>query len=151
MENFNSTNKGRDILLTNKPWIIPWWTDRMPQRIQRHSRVTLYISTHPNWKQLQTEKSSYILDRLQKGIWYGSAKLDNKLSQNVQNITRSHKLHRKKHEKLESWINSRRKKLGWSKDQKKYFPRRCTITLTIHNCHDATKPHNQKMNSRIQT
>ena len=41
-------------------------------------------------------------------IW--QPKKHNKQSQNVQNITRNHKLHRKKHEKLESWINSRRKK-----------------------------------------
>ena len=48
------------------------------------------------------EKSSYGLDRLQKGIRYGSTELDNKLFENVQNITGNHKLHRKKHEKLES-------------------------------------------------
>ena len=82
---------GRDILLANKLWIVPWRTERMPQRNQRHSRVTLHRSTHPKWKQEQTEKSSYGLDRQQKVIWYGSAKLDNKLSQNVQNITRNHK------------------------------------------------------------
>ena len=82
-----------------------------------------------------------------KGIWYGSAKLDSKLSQNVQNVTRNHKLHRKKkHEKLESWINSRREKLGWNKDPKRDFPRRCTI----HNCHDATKPHTQKIRGQYK-
>ena len=134
-----------------RPGIVPWRTERMSQRIQRQSRVTLHRSTHPKWKQEQTEKSSYGLDRLQKGIWYGSTKLDNKLSQNVQNITRNHKLHRKKHEKLESWINSRRKKLGWNKDPKRDFPRRCTVTPTIHNCHNATEPHTQKMHGRIQT
>ena len=46
MENINRTNKGRDILLANKPWIVPWRTERMPQMIQRHSRVTLHRSTH---------------------------------------------------------------------------------------------------------
>ena len=119
--NNNNNNKGRNILLANKPRIIPWRTERMPQRIQRHSRVTLHRSTHPKWKQEQTKKSSYGLDRLQKGIWYSSAKLDNNLSQNVQNITRSHKLHRKNHEKLESWINSRRKKLAEIKIQRGIF------------------------------
>ena len=64
------------------------------------------------------KKSSYGLDRLQKGIWYGSTTLDNKLSQNVQNITRNYKRHRKKHEKLESLVKSRRKKLDWNKDPK---------------------------------
>ena len=33
MENINSTNKERNLLLTNKPQIIPWWTERVPQRI----------------------------------------------------------------------------------------------------------------------
>ena len=70
----------------------------MPQRIQRHCRITLHRSTHPNWEQDKTEKSSYGLDWLQKGIWYGPNKLDTTLSQNVQNITWSHKLHRTDHE-----------------------------------------------------
>ena len=38
MENINSTNEGRDLLLANKPQIVPWGTERMPQRIQRHIR-----------------------------------------------------------------------------------------------------------------
>ena len=29
-------------------------------------------------------------------------------------------------------------KLSWNKDPKRYFPRRCSITLTIHNWNDAT-------------
>ena len=61
------------------------------------------------------------------------SQLDNKLPQNVQNITWSHKLYRENHENLESGADSSRKKLGWNKDPKRYFPRRCTITLTIHN------------------
>ena len=71
-ENINSTNKGRNLLLANKPWFVPWWTERMLQRIQRHSRITLHGSTHSKWKQDQTEKSSYGLDWQQKGIWHGS-------------------------------------------------------------------------------
>ena len=130
--------KGRDLLLTNKPRIVPWIIERMPQRIQRQSRVTLHRSTNPKWKQDQTKKPSNGLDWIQRGIWYVSAKLDNKLSQNVQNIQWSHKLHQENHENLESWIDSRRKKPGWNKNPKRYFPRRCTITLTIHNCHDVT-------------
>ena len=84
VENINSTNKGRDLLLTNKPQFILWGTERMLQRIQRHSRVTLHRSAHLKWEQDQTEKSRYGLDWLQKGIWYGSTKLDYKLPQNVQ-------------------------------------------------------------------
>ena len=36
VENINSTNKGRDLLLANKPQIVPWKTERMLQRIQNH-------------------------------------------------------------------------------------------------------------------
>ena len=138
VENISSTNKGRGLQLANKPRTVPWGRERTSKRIQRHSRVTLHRSTDPKWEQDQTEKSSYGLDWLQKGIWYSSAKLDNKLPQNVQNITWSHKLYRENHENLESGIDSKRKKLSWNKDPKMYFSRRCTITVTIHNCHDAT-------------
>ena len=40
VENINSTNKGRDIVLANKPQTVPWGTERMLQRIKRHSRIT---------------------------------------------------------------------------------------------------------------
>ena len=43
------------------------------------------------------------------------------------------------------------KKISWSKDPKRDFPRRYSITLTIPNCHDATKPHTQKIHHRTQT
>ena len=123
MENINNTNKGRDILLANKPPIVSWRTERMLQMIQRHSGVTLHRSKHPKWKQEQTEKSTYGLDRLQKGILYGSAKQENKLSQNVQNITQNHKLHRKtmKNWTVEltaggkAWLKQRSKE-GFSKE-----------------------------------
>ena len=138
VENNNSTNEGRDLLLANKPSCVSWRTERMHQRNQKHSRVTVHRSTHPKWEQDRTEKSSYGLDWLQKGIWHVSAKLDNKLSQNVQNFTWSHKLYRENHENLESGIDSGRKKVSWNKDLKRYFPRRFSITLIIHNCHDAT-------------
>ena len=137
VENINSANKGRDLLLTNKLRIVPWGRERMLQRIQRHSRVTLLRSTHPKQEQDQTEKSSYGLDWLQKGIWYASTKLDDKLPQNVQNIRWSHKLYCENHEYLKNGID-RSKKLSWSKDPKRYISRRFTITGTIHNCDDAT-------------
>ena len=47
-EDTNSTHKVNDILLTNKPRIVLWRTERMPQRIQRHSKITLHRSTHRN-------------------------------------------------------------------------------------------------------
>ena len=61
----------------------------------------------PKREQDQTEKSSYVLDWPQKGVWYSSAKLDNKLPQNVQNIRWRHKLYRVNHENLKSRVVSR--------------------------------------------
>ena len=59
----------------------------------RSTAVLFYIYQHiQKWELNKTEKSSYGLDWQQKGIWYGFAKLDNKMPQNVQNITCSHKL-----------------------------------------------------------
>ena len=97
-----------------------------------------------NESKTRRKKSSYGLDWLQKGIWYGSIKLDNILSQNVQNITWSHKLHRNDHEDLERGADSRRKKISWKKIPKRNFPRRCTIKFTLHNSHDTTEPHTQE-------
>ena len=51
VENINSTNKGRDLLLANKLRIVTWGAEKMPQRIQSHCRVTLHRSTHPKWEQ----------------------------------------------------------------------------------------------------
>ena len=86
VDNINNRDKEIDLLVANKLQIVRWRTERMLQRIQRHSRVTLLRSTHPKWEQVETEKPSYGLDWLQKGTWYCSAKLDNKQPQNVQNI-----------------------------------------------------------------
>ena len=52
---------------------------------------------------------------------------------------------------MKNWRVELRIKLSWNKDPKRDFPRRCTITRTIHNSHDATKPHTQKKYGRIQT
>ena len=58
VENINSTNKEKNLLLANKPRIVPRGEERIPQRIQKHNRVTLHRSARPNWVQNQSEKSS---------------------------------------------------------------------------------------------
>ena len=96
MENINSTKKGRNLQLANKPQIAPWGRERMLQRIQRHSRFSLHGPAHPQREQHQTEKSKDVLDWLHKGIWHGPEKLDDKLPQNIPNIRWNHKLYREK-------------------------------------------------------
>ena len=68
----------------------------------RSTTELLYIDQHIlNESKTRRKKSSYGLNWLQKGIWYGSAELDNKRPQNVQNITWSHKPYYQNHENLE--------------------------------------------------
>ena len=45
MKNINSTNKGRNVLLCNKPQFVSWWTERMLQRT-RDTAELLYIDQH---------------------------------------------------------------------------------------------------------
>ena len=111
----------KNLLFANKPRIVPGRTERMPQRIQRHSRITLHRSTHPKWEQDKTEKSSYGLDWQQEDMWYALTMLDITLSHYVQNITWSHKLHRTDHEDLESGTDSRRKNIAETKFQRGIF------------------------------
>ena len=61
MENIYRTNKGSDLLLSNKPQIVPWRTEKMLQRIQRYSITTLHRSTHPRWEQNKTENVAMTL------------------------------------------------------------------------------------------
>ena len=96
----------------------------------------LYIDQHISKN--QTENVAMAWSEYKKVIWYGSTKLDNKLPQNVQTIRGSHRLYQENHENLEIGIDSRRKKFNWSKDPNRYFSRRCTTTVTIHYCHEAT-------------
>ena len=65
MITINSTNKGKDLLFANKPRIVSWRTERMPQRIKRHSRITLYRSRHPKHIHLESGADS----RMKKHSW----------------------------------------------------------------------------------
>ena len=138
VENTNSTKKRRDLQLGNQPRIVLWGTERILQRIQRHRIVTLHRSAHPKREQDQTEYLAMAWIDYKKCIWYVPAKLPNKLPRNTQNIRWSHKLYWENHENLESGIDSRREKLRSSNGLKRYISRRCTITITIHNCDDTT-------------
>ena len=57
VENINSTDKRIDLQLANKLQIVSWGTERMLQRIQRHSRVTLHRSAHAKWESKTRRKN----------------------------------------------------------------------------------------------
>ena len=62
VENINSPNKERELLLANNPWVVHREAERMPQKIPRHSRVTFHRSAHTKLEHDQTEKSRYGLN-----------------------------------------------------------------------------------------
>ena len=59
------------------------------------------------------------IDRLQNRLWYGLAHLDNRISENVQNIQQIHKLHDESHERLEGGIYCWRTKSSRSENRKR--------------------------------
>ena len=61
-ENIDSKNKGRDLPLANKPRVLQWGTEKMPQSIQRHNIITFHRSVHTKREQDYAEKSSYVRD-----------------------------------------------------------------------------------------
>ena len=51
-----------------------------------YKRSTIYLSTYPQGEQNETEKCSYRVDWLLKGIRYGPAKMVTRVFQNVHDI-----------------------------------------------------------------
>ena len=115
------------------------------------AKFLLHRSTHSRWEQNQTENLAMAWIDYKKAYnmvphsWIINSLKIYKISDEVINfIDKTRKTWRVE-------LTAGRKKISWSKDPKRYFPRRCSITFTIHNCHDATEPHTQKMLRRIQT
>ena len=81
------------------------------------------------------------MDLQQKVTRYVPANLDNKLSQNREDIRLSHKDYRENHEKLESVIDMGKKKFSTGENPERYIPGRQTFTISIYNSNDATQSH----------
>ena len=76
-----------------------------------------------------------------KAIWYGSAKLDNRLFQKIQYFRRSNKVYWKYQGKLERGTDSRKKKLTWGENPERDLPGRCTNTITVCSNDNASQSH----------
>ena len=111
--------------------------EKLPQVDQRYRRATPHESTHPQGMQDEMEKFNYGINWLQKGIWYGPTKQDNRLSK-FHKIFGCHKFCRKYLGKLESQLMNRKEKLNWSENPERNLPRRITVTITICNSNYAT-------------
>ena len=77
-------------------------------------------SAHLLGGQNKAEKYSNGMDWLLKGLWYGPANLNNRMSENVQ-ISDIYKLHRKSHEKGKVKLTSEGKTLAEVKIQRGLF------------------------------
>ena len=104
--------------------------------ISRDSRVTLHRSADNPREQDQTEISSYVLDWLQKGIWYGSQTW-------IINGLKMYKILHEVIKIIEKTMKTRKVEQaagGWSLAEAKVqrCSRRCSIIVTIHDCDDAT-------------
>ena len=107
---------------------------------RKGTRVTgdlLYIDQHIlKENKTRRKKSSPGVDWLHKSIWHCHAKLDNRLSQNVQD-----EVIKFIENTMDNWrmeLIARGKSLG--EIPEKDLPRRCTITITICRS-DSTEPH----------
>ena len=136
MKNTNGANQGGDLLFANKPRTVSRGAERILQGNKRNRNATLHWSTHPQGH----EKCNYCMDSLQKGIWYGPAKLHYGLSKNVQDIWLSYKAYEGSNEKLEwNWLQM--EKFSQGENLERDRPVRRTITITICNSDDASESH----------
>ena len=123
-EKINSTKKGRDLLLANNLRTVPCWTERMPQRIQRHRRVTSYRPGNSQPEEDQTENLAIALIDYKKAYdMVPQTWIINCLK--MYKILHEVKIYRENSENLEGEIDSRREKLSLSEGPKRYISRRC--------------------------
>ena len=95
----------------------------------------LYIDTH---KESNTRKNVAMTLFDNKRLWNSPAKLDSRLSENIQDIRQSHKIHPRSLEKQVSCIG-RRKNNCRSKNPEWYFQGRYAFAITICNNNNATR------------
>ena len=118
-------------------------------RWTRRAAGLLYTDQHILKESREVGKSSHGVDWLQKGLWYGLTTLDNRLSENKQNIRQNHKIHQGSHAKLENGINSERKNFSRGVNPKR-SSRKCAFAITICNSNGTTQSHIWEMHWGLQ-
>ena len=126
VENTNSTNKGTDLFLANKPRIVPWGTKKLLQRIQRKRRATLHWSAHV--QRSKTRRKNLGM------VWTDNKKAFDMVPQTwVINCLKMHKIS----DEVINFIEKTMKtwgmvgKLNKNKDPKRHIPKRCTTTILL--------------------
>ena len=85
------------------------------------------------------QKNIVVAWTTKKSQWFGPANLDYRMSENVQNIRRSHKIHLKSRERLGSGIKNRKKNFNVSESSERHLPGRYAVDLTVCYNNDATQ------------
>ena len=85
------------------------------------------------------KKWSYDKSEYKKSVRQSPTKMDNRQSQNVQDVRRSHKVYWEDDGKLEIETDFRWKILSWGESPEKYLPGRRPIYITYCNSDDATE------------
>ena len=120
---------------------VPGRTEGMPARNRRNGELTVDWSTRPQGKQSEAKKCCHGVDRLQNDLWYGPTILESKSSKNVQNIQQNRKIHFGSHEKLESWMKSRRKNYSRGENLERHPSNRYAFTITTCYSNDVPQSH----------
>ena len=102
-----------------------WSVFRRKERMPQGNKRNIWFTVH-------------CIDWLHKGL-YGSSILDNRFSENVQDIRQSHKIHYRNHEKLESRIDSKKINVSRGENLERYLPGSCVFAITILNSNGATQ------------
>ena len=105
---------------------------------QRNNWFTEYYWAHSQGRQRQAEKFSFSLHQQQKDLWYGLTILNKRLSK----MYMSNKIRHGWHEKLESGINGRRKKISRGENSERPLPR---CAFAIYNSNDVIQVHSRNV------
>ena len=90
------------------------------------------------WRAKRSGKMKTWRRLTKKKAWHSRAILDSRLSENVEDIGQCFKIFHGTHEKLESVINSKRKKLCWGRNTDDNLPERCALAINLCNSNDTT-------------
>ena len=84
----------------------------------------------PQSSQNKTEEWSHWMD-WEEDLWYGPANLDNRVSENTQNIQKHRKLHHEYQGKLEGGIDNRKTNLNKGKNPMRHLPKKLAFTTAF--------------------
>ena len=141
VENTKDRNHGGNLIFAKTSRTLPQTIEGMAQGTKKNMKSTKHLSIQLRRQQNKMKKSNYGVKWLQKSIQYGHAKWESRQSHNVQDMRRRNKVYQEYLEKLESGIDSRRKRL-------RNLSERCTITMTIYNSDNATQSRSKKIHNK---